>query len=412
MFRISQYMRELVSPTPVTETRKPPGPVVIWNLIRRCNLTCKHCYSISADRDFPGELGTGEVYDVMDDLHAFGVPVLILSGGEPLLRPDIFEISRRAKRLGFYVGLSTNGTLIDETNIVAVAGVGYDYVGVSIDGVRETHDRFRRREGAFDASMKGIRLCREFGIKVGLRFTMTQDNASELPQLLQLMDDEGIDKFYLSHLNYAGRGNRNRKSDVVHRTTRWAMDLLFETCLEDAEHGRAREFVTGNNDADAVYLLHWAKQRYPRRVAHLRRKLAQWGGNSSGVNIANIDNLGKVHPDTFWWHYDLGNVRDRPFSAIWSDGSEPLLAGLRTWPRPVKGRCGACRYLDVCGGNTRVRAHQLSGDVWSEDPACYLDDGEIGLAAASGEPVEPIAPPPAAARTQVKLSLAAGGGKT
>ena len=414
MFRISQYMRELVSPTPIAEARKPPGPVVIWNLIRRCNLTCKHCYSISADRDFPGELSTGEVCRVMDDLRAYGVPVLILSGGEPLLRSDIFEISRRAKAMGFYVGLSTNGTLIDETNIDAIVDVGYDYVGVSIDGMRETHDRFRRREGAFDASMKGIRLCAEHGIKIGLRFTMTQDNAPEFPRLLTLMDDEGVDKFYLSHLNYAGRGNRNRKSDVLHRTTRWAMDLLFDTCLEDAEHGRNREFVTGNNDADAVYLLHWAKEHFPHRVDHLQRKLAQWGGNSSGVNIANIDNLGNVHPDTFWWHYDLGNVRERPFSEIWSDGSDPLMAGLRKRPRPVEGRCGACRFLDVCGGNTRVRAHQLTGNMWGEDPACYLSDAEIGVSdPAAGEvgQTNAVVPSPVPSAMRVRLSLPAGGGE-
>ena len=383
MFRISQYMRELAlpdsAPTRATQSTRPSGPVVIWNLIRRCNLTCKHCYSISADRDFPGELSTREAFTVMDDLHAFGVPVLILSGGEPLLRDDIFEISRRAKRQGFYVGLSTNGTLIDERNIAAIADIGYDYVGVSIDGMRETHDRFRRREGAFDASLGGIRLCLEQGIKVGLRFTMTQDNAAELPQLLALMESEGIDKFYLSHLNYAGRGNRNRKSDVIHRTTRWAMDLLFEACWKDARNARKREFVTGNNDADAVYLLRWAKQHVPDKVDSLRARLAQWGGNSSGVNIANIDNLGNVHPDTFWWHYDLGNVRERPFSEIWSDSSEPLLAGLRRRPRPVEGRCSACAYLDVCGGNTRVRAYQLNDNVWAEDPACYLSDAEIGI---------------------------------
>jgi heme d1 biosynthesis radical SAM protein NirJ len=373
-------MQEIQSPTLLGEKRKPPGPVVIWNLIRRCNLTCKHCYSISADTDFPGELSTEEVYRVMDDLKAFHVPVLILSGGEPLLRPDIFDISRRAKDTGFYVGLSTNGTLVNEANIGRIAEIGYDYVGVSIDGLRETHDRFRCREGAFDASMKAIRLCRDADIKVGMRFTMTRDNAHELPQLLKLMEDEGVDKFYLSHLNYAGRGNVNRKDDVILKTARLAMDLLFDTCWDYTQRGLRKEFVTGNNDADGVYLLFWVRRHFPRLEDHMRARLAQWGGNSSGVNIANIDNLGNVHPDTFWWHYSLGSVKERPFSKIWRDVSDPLMAGLKASPRTtIKGRCGQCRYFDICGGNTRVRAHQLTGDPWAEDPACYLTDEEIGV---------------------------------
>ncbi len=379
MFRITRYLQEVLDPQPLGPHREPPGPVVIWNLIRRCNLTCKHCYSISADKDFPGELSRDEVYRVMDDLRAFGVPVLILSGGEPLLRPDIYDISRRAKAMGFYVGLSTNGTLINEDNIDRIAEIGYDYVGISIDGLRETHDRFRRRIGAFDESMRAIRLCREAGIKVGMRFTLTMDNAHELPDLLKLMDAEGVDKFYLSHLNYAGRGNRNRKDDAVHRLTREAMDLLFDTCLADLQAGRVREFVTGNNDADGVYLLRWVEQRFPERAEHLRAVLERWGGNSSGVNIANIDNLGNVHPDTFWWDYTLGNVRERPFSQIWTDTSDPLMAGLKARPRPLEGRCAACREKAICGGNTRVRAWQLTGNFWAEDPACYLTDAEIGI---------------------------------
>jgi len=379
VFRISQYMREIKHPTPIGPKRNPPGPVVIWNLIRRCNLTCKHCYSISADTDFPGELSTAEVYRVMDDLKAFHVPVLILSGGEPLLRPDIYDVSRRAKAMGFYVGLSTNGTLIDETHIDRIAAIGYDYVGISIDGLRATHDRFRRLTGAFDRSLNAMRLCKARGIKVGMRLTLTQDNAHELPDLLKLMDDEGIDKFYLSHLNYAGRGNVNRKDDALLNTTRRAMELLFDTAWGYVERGEHREFVTGNNDADGVCLLYWIRRHFPALEGHMRAKLAQWGGNSSGVNIANIDNLGNVHPDTFWWHYSLGNVRQRPFSEIWPDTSDPLMAGLKASPRKIGGRCGECAYFDICGGNTRVRAHQLTGDPWAEDPACYLTDEEIGL---------------------------------
>ena len=386
MFRLTRYLKALAANNGTGNAPRRPasipadaGPVVIWNLIRRCNLTCKHCYATSADTDFKGELSTTEAETVMDDLQRFKVPVLILSGGEPLMRPDIFELSRRAKDMGFYVGLSTNGTLIDDSNIGDIAAMGYDYVGISLDGMRETHDGFRRKQGSFDAALNGIRLCRDAGIKVGLRFTVTQDNATELPELLALMEREQVDKFYLSHLNYAGRGNKNRGDDLHHRMTREAMDYLFDTCWQQVLDGEPREFVTGNNDADGVYLLHWAERRIPQHVPRLRAMLERWGGNASGVNIANIDNLGNVHPDTMWWGYTLGNVRDRPFSTIWQDTSDPLMAGLKQQPRPLKGRCGICPERGICGGNTRTRAWQLTGDPWDEDPGCYLTDEELGI---------------------------------
>jgi len=379
MFRISQYMRELAKPTPLGLKQDPSGPVVVWNLIRRCNLACKHCYSISSDKDFAGELSTAEVNVVMDDLKSFGVPVLILSGGEPLLRPDIFAISHRAREMGFYVGLSTNGTLINEENLGDIADVGYNYVGISLDGIGETHDRFRRKRGAFEASMNAIRLCQDLDIKVGIRFTMTADNAHHLPEMLDLLDEHDIDRFYFSHLNYAGRGNIHRKDDAVFEATRRCMDLLFETCWGYVEQGKEKEFVTGNNDADGVYLLQWIREHFPDKVDHMQAKLSQWGGNSTGVNIANIDNIGNVHPDTMWWNYSLGNVRERPFSEIWPDTSDAFMAGLKARPRIIEGRCGQCAYFGICNGNTRVRAYQLSGNFWAEDPGCYLSDEEIGV---------------------------------
>jgi heme d1 biosynthesis radical SAM protein NirJ len=377
MFRLSQYMRELIDPTPLKPARKPAAPVVIWNLIRRCNLTCKHCYTTSTDINFPNELSTEEIYAVMDDLKAFKVPVLILSGGEPLLHPDIFKISRRAKDMGFYVALSTNGTKISADNIDEIADINYQYIGVSLDGIKDTHDQFRRVKGSFDQALHGIHLCLEKGIKVGLRFTLTQDNHQDFPALLQLMDDNNIDKFYLSHLNYGGRGNKNRKDDAHFAMTRTAMDLMFETSYNWLNEGKDREFVTGNNDADAVYFLHWVARHFPDKVEHIKAKLEQWGGNASGVNVANIDNLGNVHPDTFWWHYELGNVKERPFSEIWMDTSDPLMAGLKQQPRPLEGRCARCRYQTICNGNTRVRAEQTTGNFWAEDPGCYLTDAEI-----------------------------------
>jgi heme d1 biosynthesis radical SAM protein NirJ len=393
MFRISQYLHLLAraeagAPMPPPRRGRPSGPVVIWNLIRRCNLTCAHCYALSADHDYAGELGTDEACTVMDDLKAFGVPVLILSGGEPLLRPDLFTLATRARAMGFYVGLSTNGTLIDAAMADRIAGTGFDYVGISLDGLRETHDRFRRLEGAFDASLAGVRHLRARGVKVGLRYTMTAMNAHDLPALLQLMRDEDAGKFYFSHLNYAGRGNIHRARDAHFDATREALDLLYDTAWARAQAGAADEFVTGNNDADGPWLLHWLARRRPdlhaRFGAALREHLQAWGGNASGVNVANIDNLGEVHPDTMWWHHRLGNVRERPFSQIWADTSDPLMAGLKAVPRPVQGRCAACAHRTICGGNTRVRAEQVTGNAWAEDPGCYLDDAEIGLPVAEG----------------------------
>ena len=379
MFRLSHLMRSLVSPSaqePRARTAST-GPVVIWNLIRRCNLTCKHCYSLSADTDFKGELSLDEIAVTMADLKAFGVPGLILSGGEPLLRPDIFEIAELAKGFGFYVGLSSNGTLIDRPMARRIAEAGFDYVGVSLDGIGAAHDAFRRKEGAFESSLAGVRFLGEVGVKAGLRFTMTETNADQLPPMLELVRREKAGKFYFSHLNYAGRGNTNRKEDAFLQTTRRAMEMLFEEALSDAVQGEERDWVTGNNDADGAFFLLWAERRFPMHAQALRQRLEAWGGNASGQNVANIDNLGEVHPDTMWWHHKLGNVRQRPFSEIWHDLSDPLMAGLKQHPRPVTGRCGQCCHLAICNGNTRTRAHQVTGDFWAEDPGCYLTDEEI-----------------------------------
>jgi heme d1 biosynthesis radical SAM protein NirJ len=390
MLRISQYLREVAQaertgawPAPPPARRAPhgPRPVVIWNLTRRCNLTCKHCYALSADHDYPGELTAPEMFAVLEDLQGYGVPALILSGGEPLLSPHLWPLAERARALGFHLGLSTNGTLIDAAMADRIAQHGFDYVGISLDGLRATHDRFRRLEGAFDRSLAALRLLRARGVNIGMRYTLTAMNAQDLPALLELMRAEQAGKFYFSHLNYAGRGNIHRGRDARFDATRAAMDLLFDTAWQAAWRGEAAEFVSGNNDADGVYLHQWVRARWPHWARPLRKRLVAWSGNSSGLGVANIDNLGHVHPDTMWWHHDLGSVRERPFSAIWEDRADPLMAGLKAKPRPLQGRCAACPQVDICGGNTRVRAQQLTGNPWAEDPGCYLDDAELGIAA-------------------------------
>ncbi len=381
MFRLTEYMTQLVHPTPVR--KRGTGavkPVVIWNLTRRCNLRCRHCYTVSADVDFPGELSQAQAMRTLEDLGRLKVPALILSGGEPLDRADLFALAERARHLVRVLALSTNGTKISGETADRVAGIGFDYVGISIDGIGATNDWFRGVDGAFDAALRGVRALKKRDVKVGLRFCLTEGTQHHLPDLLQLCDDEGVDKFYLSHLVYAGRGDKNRGEDAHHQMTRQAMDLLIDRAWATASGGTPLDVVTGNNDADAGYFLDWAARRFePVQVAHLRDHLTAWGGNSSGLGVANIDFVGDVHPDTYWSDYTVGNVKDTAFSTLWT-GDDPMLATLRTRPRPLKGRCGACALREVCGGNTRIRALQLTGDPWAEDPACYLSNCEIGVA--------------------------------
>lgn len=391
MFRLTEYMQQLATPTPVRKRRiGQVKPVVIWNLTRRCNLKCRHCYTVSADVDFLGELSHEQAMETLEDLGGFCVPALILSGGEPLDRKDLFEIAARARKLVRVLALSSNGTKIHGAVADQVAEIGFDYVGISIDGIGATNDWFRGVEGAFADALRGVRECKSRGIKVGLRFTLTEANHQHLPDLLRLCDDEGVDKFYLSHLVYAGRGDKNRGEDAAHLRTRAALDLLLERAWAAVDGGLPLDIVTGNNDADAGYFLQWVARHFDaRKVAHLRDHLVAWGGNSSGLGVANIDTLGNVHPDTYWSDYTVGNVKQAPFSQLWT-GDDPMLAQLRTRPRPLKGRCGACTLRDVCGGNTRIRALQLTGDPWAEDPACYLSNAEIGLAEAARLEVTPF----------------------
>ncbi len=393
MFRISQLLKTFHDDLPVGRARKMPGPVVIWNLIRRCNLRCKHCYSTSLDMDFKDELNTEQIKATIDDLKVANVPVLILSGGEPLMRPDIFEITAYAKAKGFYVALSTNGTLINESNIEKIKQADYQYVGISVDGLEEFHDEFRQQKGSFKTSMHAIKLCKEAGIKVGMRLCLTRENFADLPAMLDLMEEYEVDKFYLSHLNYSGRGKRNAEQDAMFRMTKEAMALLFERAYSHIEQGIETDFVTGNNDADGVYLLKWVTEKfasistgnYQQRIENLKQRLINWGGNASGVNVANIDNTGTIHPDTYWWNHPIGNVKEQKFSDVWKNTQDPLMLGFRQSPRPVKGRCAQCNYLNICGGNTRTRAFAQSKDPWAEDPGCYLDDSEIGLVSISSQ---------------------------
>ena len=379
MLRISRIIREVLSGASVRPLGHIPlpGPVVIWNLTRRCNLSCLHCYSSSKDVRYRGEIDAAAAISVVDDLASMPVTAVVLSGGEPLLRDDVIEIARHSVARGIHTSLSTNGALIRPEHAAALRDAGIAYVGISLDGKEATHDVFRGRKGAYRDSLSGLRLCRDSGLMVGIRTTLTRVTRDEIPYICDLAEREGVERLYFSHMVYAGRGKLHESADLSLDGTRGALEVLIERALTYHASRRPMEIVTGNNDADGVYLDMRLRALFPDRAFAVRQALVRWGGNSSGRLIANIDSVGNVHPDPFWSHYSLGNVRRRPFSEIWTDLSDPLLRKLNNAPRPLGGRCGRCPRLDICNGNTRVRAEWVTGDPWASDPACYLTDQEL-----------------------------------
>ena len=355
-------------------------PVIAWNVSRRCNLHCAHCYTDSFDRLYEGELTTAEAKAVIDDLAAFGAPVILFSGGEPLLRPDLPELVERAHLRGIRSVISTNGTLLIHAVAQELKELGVSYVGVSIDGPQPVHDRFRGVIGAYQEAVQGIRNCQAVGLRVGLRVTLTQFSYAGLAEIFDLVESEDIPRVCFYHLAYAGRGDRIVKYDLSHAETRAAVDLIFARTRDFARRGMTKDILTVDNHTDGVYLYQQVLAREPERAAEVLQMLRWQGGNQSGIAIANIDPLGNVHADQFSGSHNFGNVRERPFSAIWTDSGNPILAALRDRHGRIGGRCARCRYFDICNGNLRARAESHHGDFWAEDPACYLTDAELGIA--------------------------------
>ena len=352
-------------------------PVVVWNVTRRCNLKCMHCYAQARDEAFAGELSTAEGKAVLDDLSAFGAPVILFSGGEPLVRPDLIELAEYAVGKGMRAVISTNGTLINSRVAAALKKIGLSYVGISLDGLHEVNDRFRGVKGAFDKAMAGIMACQDAGIKVGLRFTMNRLNAGEIPGIFDLLEKHAIPRVCFYHLVYAGRGSELMKDDLSHEETRAAVDLIIDRTDDLHRRGHAKEVLTVDNHADGPYVyLRMVRENSPK-AAEVLQLLEMNEGNNSGRGIGCISWDGSVHPDQFWRHYSFGSVRERKFSEIWTDLSNPLMKRLKDKREYVKGRCAGCKWLNVCGGNFRVRAEAATGDLWSPDPACYLTDEEI-----------------------------------
>lgn len=352
-------------------------PVVVWNMTRRCNLKCIHCYAHARTKADDDELTTAEGKALIDDLAAFGSPVLLFSGGEPLMREDLPELAEYAVSKGMRAVISTNGTLITAPMAKTLKEIGLSYVGISLDGMKDIHDRFRGVPGAYEASLEGIRNCQDAGIKVGLRFTMNKINVKDIPAVFALLEDMDIPRVCFYHLVYAGRGSKLVEEDLSHEETRRVVNLIMDETRRLHDLGKPKEVLTVDNHADGPLVYLRLLKEDPARAAEVLELLEMNEGNSSGHGIGCISWNGDVHADQFWRHTSFGNIRNRPFSKIWTDPEDPLLLQLKEKKKHVGGRCARCRWLDICAGNFRVRAEALTDDVWAEDPACYLTDEEI-----------------------------------
>lgn len=363
--------------------REGMGPVVVWNSTRTCNLKCRHCYMSSDAKKYQNELTTAEAKQFIDDLADFNVPVLLFSGGEPLIRPDFFELADYAAKKGVRPTLSTNGTLITPEVARKIKDIGVGYVGISLDGLREVNDKFRGKAGAFEAAMNGIKNCVAVDQRVGLRFTINHHNIQELENIFDFIEEENINRVCFYHLVYSGRGNQMMDEDVTADESRRAMDIIIRRTRDFEERGLKKEILTVDNHCDGVYMYLKALQEGKDELAQqIKKYIAMNGGNRSGMAFAEVDPLGYVHPDQFTQHHTFGNVRERKFGDIWQDTTNPIMAGLKDRKPLLKGRCSKCKFLDNCNGNFRTRAEARTGDFWESDPSCYLTDEEIGITGA------------------------------
>jgi len=368
-------------PSHLLQFSKDKKPVVVWNMGRRCNLKCVHCYAQSKDIEYKNELTTQQGKDLIDDLAQFGAPVILFSGGEPIMRKDLPELAQYAKSKGMRAVISTNGTLIDKKMAKVLKDIGLSYVGVSLDGMRETNDKFRGMKGAFDAALNGMRNCLAEGVKVGLRFTINKKNVKDIPAIFDLLEKEKIPRVCFYHLVYAGRGSKLVEQELSHEESRKTLDIIMDRTKAMHDKGFPIEVLTVDNHCDGPYVYFRLLKEDPKRAAEVFELLQMNQGNSSGIGIGCVSWDGSVHADQFWRHYSFGNVKERKFSEIWTDTSNELMAGLKSRKLLIKAnadRCAHCKWFDICNGNFRVRAEAIYGNVWADDPACYLTKEEIG----------------------------------
>lgn len=368
-----RYGKDGTARTPASRNR----PIVVYNCLQRCNLRCIHCYAQATVKESEDTLSTDEAKAMIDSCAAFGCPVMLFSGGEPMLREDLFDLIQHATAKGMRTTVSTNGTLITRELARELAAFNMGYVGVSLDGMEATHDRFRRVRGAWRDALQGVENCQAEGLRTGLRITLTRDNHLEVPDVFDLLVQAEIPRLCLYHLVYTGRGSDLMQADLSPEQTRQTMEVIIEKTLELHSRGLDKEILTVDNHADGPFLWLWARKNRAGLADRIFKMIKANRAKSTGEGISSISWNGEVLPDQFWREKVLGNITDQSFEAIWMNQDNEFLRDLRQREKLVKGKCARCRFLDTCRGGFRARAEAAFGDVWAEDPACYLTEDEI-----------------------------------
>ncbi len=338
--------------------------LVAWELTRSCNLACVHCRAAAQDRPYEGELTLAECRRVMDEIAEVAQPIVILTGGEPLLRPDVFELAAYGNEKGFRMTLATNGTLLTPEIADRMIATGIQRISISIDGASaQSHDAFRMVPGAFEGALRGIAAARAAGLDFQVNTTITQANIEEFPKIHELVVSLGAVAHHIFLLVPMGRGKDLREEGIgaerYEKTLHWFYEQkdkaplqLKATCaphyyriLRQRARDEGKEVDFQSFGLDAVTR-----------------------GCLGGTGFVFISHVGQVQPCGYL-ELDCGNVREQSFREIWENS--PIFRNLRDL-RKYEGKCGRCEYNRVCGG-CRARAYEATGNYLAEEPLCLYE---------------------------------------
>lgn len=361
-----------MEPAMVKGTKAPPLRMVAWEVTRSCNLSCMHCRASAERGPYPGELSFDESTAFLDDLATFSRPVIILTGGEPLLREDIFEITKYGTNLGFRMVMAVNGTLLDEKICKKMKDAGIQRISISLDGANaKSHDRFRGVDGAFEGALQGMRMAKESALEFQINTTVTKVNLGEVSQLLDLAVDLEAAAHHIFLLVPTGRGeemaDQSLLAEEYEDTLHWFCSQINEVPLQ-LKATCAPHFQR--------VLRQRAKAEGKRITPKTHGLNAMTRGCLGGISFCFVSHVGSVQPCGYL-EVSSGNIREKPFSEIWMRSS--MFQELRNY-KLYKGKCGRCEYVAVCGG-CRARAYAKSGDYLSEEPLCLYQprkDASVG----------------------------------